>query len=90
MSLTVLCPQDWQAVSNGIEKRYENCNEGEFNESLPTVERAQIDWMFDFYEDRNHVAVCEFEQTPKISTYLYAICAGPYRVFKDYDPMYVP
>lgn len=47
--------------------------------------------MTDFYgvENRDCV-VYEFEQTPKISTYLYAICAGPYKVFEDFDPMYVP
>lgn len=60
MSLTVLCPRDWQAVSNGIEKRYDECA-GEASEALPTVERAQIDWMFDFYDEKSHVAVCEFE-----------------------------
>ena len=36
------------------------------------------------------MSVLEFEQTPRISPYLYAICAGPYKVFEDYDPMYVP
>ena len=36
------------------------------------------------------MAINDFEQTLKISTYLYAVCAGPYQVFEDYDPMYVP
>jgi aminopeptidase N len=31
-----------------------------------------------------------FEETPRISTYLFAICAGPYHVFEDLDPMHVP
>ena len=36
------------------------------------------------------MAAYEYEETPKISTYLYAICAGPYKVFEDDDPSYVP
>ena len=54
------------------------------------LECAGIEWFLDFYDDKNQVAVNEFEKTHKISTYLYAICAGPYKVFEDYDPMYVP
>lgn len=34
--------------------------------------------------------VYEFETTPKYSTYLYALCAGPYHIFEDFDPMYPP
>ena len=44
----------------------------------------------DFYDDHESVCSYEFEQTPKISTYLYAVCAGPYTFFEDYDPMYPP
>lgn len=54
------------------------------------LERAGIEWFLPFYDDENTVAINEFEQTAKVSTYLYAICAGPYQVFEDYDPMYVP
>ena len=86
MTLTVCVPRSWQAVSNGIEKRYENAAA----EGRRVLERHGIEWFLDWYEDLNGVALCEFEQTPKISTYLYAICAGPYKVFADYDPMYVP
>jgi len=32
----------------------------------------------------------EFENTPRISCYLYAICAGNFKVFNDNDPMYTP
>lgn len=36
------------------------------------------------------MAVYEFEQTARISSYLFAVCAGPYHVFTDYDPMHPP
>ena len=54
------------------------------------IEKHALDWFLDFYGEGEHFSVNEFQQTPKISTYLYAICAGPYRVFEDFDSMYVP
>lgn len=36
------------------------------------------------------MAFSEFETTPRISTYLYAVCSGPYTVFEDFDPHYPP
>ena len=84
MSLIVMCPEDWKAVSNAIETRYNTAT------GKHVLECAGIEWFLPFYEDESKVAVNEFEKTAKISTYLYAICAGPYKVFEDYDPMYVP
>ena len=50
-----------------------------------------MQWFLDFYEKESEpISVVVFEQTPRISTYLYAICAGPYGVFEDYDPSHVP
>lgn len=43
-----------------------------------------------FYEDQSQVAVYEFDTTPRVSTYLYALAAGPYKCFEDFDPMYTP
>ena len=86
MTLTVTVPSSWNAVSNGIERRYKNAAV----EGRRVLERHGIEWFLDWYEDLNAVSLCEFEQTPSISCYLYAICAGPYRLFEDYDPMYVP
>ena len=49
-----------------------------------------MQWFLDFYDREAEISIIDFEQTAKISTYLYAIIAGPYRVFEDYDPMEVP
>ena len=54
------------------------------------IERNNIEWMLGFFDKDVEVAISDFEQTPKISPYLYAICAGPYKVFEDDDPMHVP
>ena len=87
MKLVVLCPADWRAVSNGIEERF---NYYEYQQGKHIIERNRLDWFLEFYGADDDFVVNDFEQTPKISTYLYAICAGPYRVFEDYDSMYVP
>ena len=86
MSLAVTCPNDWEAVSNSIEQRYGKANK----EGLKVLERHDIEWFLNFYDNADEVRLFEFEQTPKISPYLCAICAGPYDVFTDYDAMYVP
>jgi len=89
MSLIVLCPTEWRAVSNAIERRY-NLRDDNNRSGRHILERSGIEWFLHFYDDESEVAISEFEQTPRISTYLYALCAGPYQVFEDYDPMYVP
>jgi aminopeptidase N len=86
MTLTVACPKDWKAVSNSLEKRYEDAQ----TEGRRVLERHGIEWFMNFYEDKSNVALYEFEATPKISCYLYAICAGNYKIFTDYDPMSTP
>lgn len=85
MSLCVTCPQDWKAVSNGKDIRYDNAKV----EGQRTIERHNIENFLSFYDGEN-CALYEFEQTPKISCYLYAICAGEYRVYTDYDAHHTP
>jgi len=60
---------------------------------LRLLKRHNLNWFLNFYENAEastEVALYEYEQTPRISCYLYAICAGAYKVFEDHDPMYVP
>ena len=49
MSLIVLCPTDWRAVSNAIETRY-NLRDAD-NSGRHILERAGIEWFLQFYED---------------------------------------
>jgi hypothetical protein len=86
MTLSLTIPQDWVAVSNEKEVRYENAA----LEGRRVLERNGIEWFLNFYDDQSKVASYEFDRTPKISTYLYAMCAGPYRFFEDFDPMHTP
>jgi len=86
MTLSALCPKDWRTVSNGIDTRYENA----LLNGKRVLEKFDCVWFMEFYDDKENVCSYEFEQTHKISTYLYAICAGPYTFFEDYDPMHPP
>lgn len=88
MKLIVLCPSEWRAVGNAIETRF-NRRDPE-NSGSHILEAAGIDWFLDFYDEEADVAINDFEPTPRISTYLYAVCAGPYMVYEDSDAMYVP
>lgn len=51
------------------------------------LERHGVESFLDFYEAKD-VLVYEFEQTARISTYLFAVCAGNFKVFEDHDGMY--
>ena len=54
------------------------------------LEKHAISNFVDFYDQDAKISIYDFEQTPKIAPYLYAIIAGPYHVVTDVDPMHVP
>lgn len=84
MTLCVTCPRQWKAISNSQERCFETAaSKGRF-----LLERHGIEQFLDFYESPEEVSVYEFEQTPKISTYLFAVCAGNFRTLEDHDGMY--
>lgn len=48
-----------------------------------------LGWMVPFFGEEDPTVII-FETTARVSTYLYAVCAGPYVVFEDSDPFYPP
>ena len=82
LSLVLLVPLKWKAISNSIERKFDQ-TEGKF-----ILERHGIEQFLQFYSNPENVSVYEFEQTPKISTYLFAVCAGNYKMLEDNDGMY--
>ena len=86
MTLAITINNDWIAVSNDKETRYETTD----GEGRVVINKFGIDWFLGFYDNEEKVAVYEFQQTHKISTYLFAVCAGPYLKFEDFDPEYPP
>ena len=83
----MLCPDEWRAVSNSVEKKYDY-SDGQKGKHL--LEKHAIANFVDFFDSDTKISIYDFEQTPKISPYLYAIIAGPYHVVEDLDPMHVP
>ena len=60
MSLIVLCPTEWRAVSNSIEKRF-NLRDENNTSGRHILERSGIEWFLHFYDDESNVAINEFE-----------------------------
>jgi len=58
----------------------------EKNKAQRVIDKHNIKWQLGFYDEGEEISICEFAQTPKIPTYLYAICAGPYHIIEDLDP----
>ena len=61
MSLIVLCPSDWRAVSNSIERRFALREAESAQNGRHILERADIEWFLNFYDSDNDVAISEFE-----------------------------
>jgi aminopeptidase N len=78
MKLTVTVPKDWIAVGNGIERKYD------IQQSKKIIGKTQMEDFLELYSYECNIY--EFEETPRIAPYLYAICAGPYAIFEDFDP----
>ena len=86
LKLKVLSPKDWKVLSNTMEKK---------NIDFKKNEQLTI---FNFSEEYiNHLVekhkistkeytLYTFEETPKISTYLFALCLGPYHCIENKTP----
>ena len=58
MSLVVVCPSDWRAISNGMEQRFDYFDN---RQGKHVIERNKIDWFLDFYGQNDDIVVNEFE-----------------------------
>lgn len=78
MKLRVITHHDWIAISN------ENIKPLDYEETLTIM--SDYYWIVRLMSDEEelgHPAVLyEFEETPRISTYLFAVCAGPWSVYE--------
>ena len=78
--------KDWNVASNAFDVRHEKFSaEGEIGRRC--IEKCGIEWFFDVMgKDENDeyipCSVLEFEQTPRIPSYLMAVCAGPYEIIE--------
>ena len=86
LKLKVLAPKEWRVLANAYEKSItdfksnDNLNEFGFDEnSLNHLVNTH-----DIKSKNYHLYI--FEDTPRISTYLYALCAGPYYCIENTLP----
>ena len=71
LKLMIMAPDSWKVISNEHEEEPVNI-ETEWNGDSPVYS----------YRDTSKAFILHtFQETPRISTYLYAICAGPYISF---------
>ena len=86
LKLKVIAPKEWRVLANAYEKSICDFDSNDkfsqfgFNENCLNhlVNRHDI-------KNKNyHLYI--FEDTPRISTYLYALCAGPYHCIENTQP----
>ena len=78
LKLKILAPQEWRVLSNSYEK---SISDFKSNEELThfNLNEITINHLVNNHDIKSkNYKLYQFEDTPRISTYLYAICAGPY------------
>jgi hypothetical protein len=70
-----LTQSKWLAVSNEEETIYNK----EFEEYDIQIKKYKMEWMVKFFDPVENLNLYDFKETPPISSYLFAICAGPYK-----------
>ena len=58
MQLTVLCPDEWVAVSNSVEKKYDYSDD---KKGRHVLEKHAISNFVDFYDPDTKISIYDFE-----------------------------
>ena len=87
LNLKVIAPKEWIVLSNSSEKEiFDFTDENELINKL-NLKKDSLDHLINSHDIKSknyHVYI--FEETPRISTYLYALCAGPYYCIENKLP----
>ena len=86
LKLKVLSPKEWRTLSNSYEK---SISDFKSNEELKNfnLDENSINHLVNIHDIKSkEYKLYIFEDTPKISTYLYALCAGPYHCIENTLP----
>lgn len=86
LKLKVLAPNDWRVLANAYEK---SITDFKGNEELKdfNFNEESINHLVDTHDIKSkQYKLYIFEDTPRISTYLYALCAGPYHCIENTLP----
>ena len=83
LKLKILSPCEWRVLSNSYEK---SISDFKSNEELNpfNLNEETINHLVNNHDIKSkNYKLYIFEDTPRISTYLYAICAGPYHCIEN-------
>ena len=87
LNLKVIAPKEWIVLSNSSEKEiFDFINEEELIKKL-NLNNDSLNHLVNSHNIKSknyHTYI--FEETPRISTYLYALCAGPYYCIENKLP----
>ena len=86
LKLKVLSPKEWRVLSNAYEK---SISEFTSNEALTefNLDENSLNHLIKNHDIQSkNYNLYIFEDTPRISTYLYALCAGPYYCIENTLP----
>ena len=86
LKLKVFAPKEWRVLSNAYEK---SISDFKSNEELNNFNLAEesVDHLVNTHDIKSKdYKLYIFEDTPRISTYLYALCAGPYHCIENTLP----
>jgi aminopeptidase N len=89
LDLTLVGPKDWVLLSNEYEKSTLDLNSNEALDLLKNLTGDEKTFLVSSIKDLNY-KISPFNTTYKISSYLYAICAGPYHCINDSTKYKVP
>ena len=86
LNLKVLAPKEWLVLSNSSEKEIFDFTEDEQLKKLNLKEESINHLITSHNIKSKNYHFYIFEETPRISTYLYALCAGPYYCIENKNP----
>mmetsp|Transcript_2156 Transcript_2156/g.1491 ORF Transcript_2156/g.1491 Transcript_2156/m.1491 type:complete len:395 (-) Transcript_2156:1653-2837(-) len=75
LNLTVVAKEKWQVIANGSDITKDQASLNVTDDELEQLVQSDTD-----------CSVRHFRETPPISTYIYALCAGNYAVIQNEDP----
>ena len=89
LELTVIAPEEWTVLSNEFEKEIEKFTSvNTLDKMINLTEREKAHLFSENEIESKKYNYSIFNPTPRISSYLYALCAGPYICYKspfDYE-----
>ena len=87
LNLKVIAPKEWIVLGNSSEKEIFDFTDDNQLITKLELKNDSLDHLIHIHDIKSknyHVYI--FDETPRISTYLYALCAGPYYCIENKSP----